>query len=159
MVVPATSDLADEFGDRLDSCDIQLNQYGGVRSFEGEIVTFRSDEDNLVLKSLVSSPGHGKVLVVDCGGSVHAAMLGDNMASRAAENGWRGIIVHGAVRDVGALARIPLGVKALGSNPRRSKKDGRGEQNVTVRFGGATFEPGRHLVSDDDGLIVLPPDA
>lgn len=151
-----TSDLYDLHGEALQSCDLQLRQLGGIRHFSGPIVTFRSHEDNLLLKRIVDEPGVGRVLVVDTGGSLHVAMLGDSMAARAARNGWSGIVVNGAVRDVRALAGLPLGVKALGVNPRRSRKDGTGERDVVVAFGDAAFTPGRVLVSDDDGIVVLP---
>lgn len=151
-----TADLYDLYGDQLQSCDLQLRQLGGVSRFSGPIVTFRSDEDNLVLKSIIREPGAGRVLVVDTGGSLHVAMLGDSMAARAARNGWSGLVINGAVRDVQALAGLPLGVKALGANPRRSRKAGAGERDVVVTFGGAVFTPGRMLVSDNDGIVVLP---
>jgi len=152
----STSDLCDLHPDAVESCELQLAQLGGVRHFEGRIVTFRSFEDNLVLKEIVAEPGHGRVLVVDTAGSLRVAMLGDNMAAQAAGNGWSGIIVNGAVRDVVALARLPIGVKAFGSNPRRSRKEGAGARDIPVHFGGATFLPGGYLVSDDDGVVVLP---
>lgn len=151
-----TSDLYDLHGETLQSCDLQLRQLGGIRHFSGQIVTFRSDEDNLLLKRIIDEPGAGRVLVVDTGGSVRVAMLGDSMAARAARNGWSGIVVNGAVRDVQALAGLPLGIKALGANPRRSRKHGTGERDVVVTFGGAVFTPGHVLVSDDDGILVLP---
>jgi regulator of ribonuclease activity A len=151
-----TSDLYDLHGETLQSCDLQLRQLGGISSFAGPIVTFRSHEDNLLLKRIIDEPGVGRVLVVDTGGSLRVAMLGDSMAARAARNGWSGIVVNGAVRDIPALAGLPLGIKALGANPRRSRKDGRGERDVVVTFGGAAFTPGRVLVSDDDGIVVLP---
>ena len=154
--VPATSDLYDEHGEDLESCDLQLRQYGGVTAFSGEIVTFRSYEENQVLKEIVAEPGHGRVIVVDAGGTTRGALLGDNMAGLAADNGWAGIVVNGAVRDVDALAELPIGIKALGSNPRRSRKDGSGTRDVPVSFGNAVFLPGSVLVSDSDGIVVLP---
>src|SRR3954471_19728523 len=154
--LPATSDLYDEHGEALESCDLRLQQFGGVRVFSGAIVTFRSHEENQGLKDLVAEPGGGRVIVVATGGSTRVAMLGDNMAGKAAANGWAGFVVNGAVRDVAALAELPIGVKALGSNPRRSRKDGSGSRDVTVAFGGAVFTPGCVLVSDDDGVVGLP---
>ncbi|BBX34804.1 ribonuclease activity A regulator [Mycolicibacterium mageritense DSM 44476 = CIP 104973] len=150
----STSDLYDEHGEALESCDLPLLNYGGVREFSGEIVTFRSREDNLILKDLIAEPGEGRVIVVDTEGVTRCAMLGDNMALTAHRNGWAGLVVNGAVRDVEALAAIPIGIKALGSNPRRSYKAGAGERNVPVTFGGALFTPGEILVSDADGIVV-----
>ncbi len=152
----STSDLYDEHGEALESCDLPLLNYGGVREFSGEIVTFRSREDNLILKDLIAEPGEGRVIVVDTEGVTRCAMLGDNMALTAHRNGWAGLVVNGAVRDVEVLAAIPIGIKALGSNPRRSYKAGAGERNVPVTFGGALFTPGEILVSDADGIVVGP---
>ncbi|MEQ4722132.1 ribonuclease E activity regulator RraA [Nonomuraea sp. B19D2] len=149
-----TADLYDERGDQLDSCDLQLRQYGGRRAFAGTIVTVRCFEDNVLLKSVLDEPGEGRVLVVDGGGSLHTAVMGDAIAGMAVANGWAGVVINGAVRDVAALRELDLGVKALGSNPRKSGKEGTGERDVPVTFGGATFRPGAELFSDDDGILV-----
>lgn len=150
----ATADLYDERGDDLDSCDLQLRQYGGRRAFSGRIVTVRCHQDNALLKSVLSEPGEGRVLVVDGGGSVHTALMGDVIAGLALANGWSGVIINGAVRDVAALRELDLGIKAIGSNPRTSAKTGAGERDVPVAFGGVTFHPGAELFSDDDGVLV-----
>ena len=152
----STSDLYDEHGEALESCDLPLVNYGGRREFSGEIVTFRSREDNLILKDMIAEPGEGRVIVVDTEGVTRCAMFGDNMALTAQRNGWAGIVINGAIRDVQALSAIPIGVKALGSNPRRSYKIGTGERNVPVNFGGALFTPGALLVSDSDGIVIGP---
>jgi regulator of ribonuclease activity A len=149
-----TADLYDERGDELDSCDLQLRQYGGRSSFDGTISTVRCHQDNVLLKAALSEPGAGRVLVVDGGGSLHSALMGDVIAGLAVANGWAGVLIHGAVRDVAALRELDLGVKALGSNPRKSAKEGAGERDVPVTFGGVTFVPGAQLFSDDDGILV-----
>jgi regulator of ribonuclease activity A len=128
-----------------------------VRSFSGPIATVRCREDNVLLRRQVSEPGGGRVLVVDGGGSFACALLGDNIAEIAVRNGWAGIVVNGCVRDVVALAELPIGIKALGTNPRPSGKAGGGETGVPVTFGGAEFAPGSILHADDDGVIVLSP--
>jgi len=151
-----TSDLFDEHPDAA-SCETQFRQFGGVRSFSGPIATVRCHEDNVLLRAQVSTPGNGRVLVVDGGGSFACALLGDNVAELAASNGWAGIVVNGCVRDVVALAELPIGIKALGTNPRPSRKGGDGEVDVPVTFGRAEFAPGAMLHADDDGLIVLAP--
>ena len=151
-----TSDLFDEHPGAA-SCETQFRQFGGVRSFSGRIATVRCREDNVLLRAQVSTPGAGRVLVVDGGGSFRCALLGDNIAELAASNGWSGIVVNGCVRDVAALAELPIGIKALGTNPRPSGKVGAGEVDVPVTFGAAEFTPGAMLHADDDGLIVLAP--
>jgi regulator of ribonuclease activity A len=149
-----TSDLFDEHPGAA-SCATQLRQFGGVRSFSGEVATVRCFEDNVLLRAQVSQPGHGRVLVVDGGGSFACALLGDNIAELAVSNGWSGIVVNGCVRDVGALAELPIGIKALGTNPKPSGKAGTGEVDVPVTFGSAEFTPGAMLHADDDGVIVI----
>jgi regulator of ribonuclease activity A len=151
-----TADLYDTHGEALASCDTQFHQYGGRTRFEGSIVTVRCHEDNALLKKVVSEPGQGKVVVVDGDGSVHCAMLGDKMAEIALANGWEGLVINGAIRDAAALAPLDIGIKAVGTNPRKSHKHGAGERDVAVSFGGAVFTPGAHLVSDEDGVVVLP---
>ena len=108
-----------------------------------------------MLKARVAEPGEGRVLVVDGGGSLRVALLGDMVAGLAAANGWAGLVIHGCVRDVAVLRHLPIGIKALGSNPRPSGKAGAGEIDVPVEFGGITFRPGAMLTSDDDGIVVL----
>ncbi|MBB6550557.1 ribonuclease E activity regulator RraA [Nonomuraea rubra] len=149
-----TADLYDERGDQLDSCDLQLRQYGGRHAFAGPVVTVLCHEDNALLKSILAEPGEGRVLVVDGGGSLHTALMGDVIAGLAVSNGWAGVVINGAVRDVAALRELDLGIKALGSNPRKSGKQGTGERDVPVTFGGVTFHPGAELFSDDDGILV-----
>ena len=152
----ATADLYDEYGESLGCCSTQFHQYGGRTRFQGVVVTVQGHEDNALLKQVVNEPGHGRVIVIDGDGSLHCAMLGDKNAQRAADNGWEGFVVNGAVRDVARLETIGIGVKALGTSPRKSNKDGRGQINVPVAFGGVVFAPGAHLVADEDGVVVLP---
>jgi regulator of ribonuclease activity A len=151
-----TADLYDQYGEKLGSCDTQLRQYGGVALFRGPAVTVSCFEDNALLKSVLSEPGEGRVLVVDGGGSVHTALLGDIIGGLAVTNGWAGVVINGAVRDVAALRELPVGIKALGSNPRKSAKTGAGDRDVVLEFGGCRFVPGAEVVSDDDGVVVLP---
>lgn len=152
-----TADLYDEHGDDLASCSLQFRQYGGRTAFQGTVTTVRCHEDNVLLKSVLGEPGEDRVLVVDGGGSLEAALMGDMIAALAAGNGWAGIVINGAVRDTAVLATIDLGIKALGSNPRKSTKNGAGERDVPVTFGGAPFHPGATLYSDADGILTTRP--
>lgn len=151
----STSDLWDANPETAIVCELQFHQYGGVTAFSGEIATVRCFEDNVLVKQRAGEPGHGRVLVVDAGGSFRCALVGDNVAGLALENGWAGIVLNGCVRDVEELAGLALGIKALGSSPRPSLKEGAGELDVPVSFGGATFTPGATLHSDADGILVL----
>ncbi|MCZ4511773.1 ribonuclease E activity regulator RraA [Streptomyces sp. ActVer] len=149
-----TADLYDEHGDDLQSCTTQFRLFGARTSFEGAVTTVRCHEDNVILKATLGEPGAGRVLVVDGGGSLAAALMGDLIADLGASSGWEGVVINGAVRDVEALSKINIGVKALGSNPRKSRKEGVGDRDVEVSFGGVTFKPGCHLYSDTDGILV-----
>ena len=150
-----TADLVDEHGEALQSCDLQLRQFGGRRRFHGPLRTVACFEDNTLVRQVLSEPGDGAVLVVDGGGSLHTALVGDLIAGLAQANGWAGVVVHGAVRDTEALGGLAIGIKALGSNPRRSAKLATGQVDVPVHFGGVSFRPGEHLYSDEDGVVVL----
>ncbi len=155
VIFRPTADLVDDIGPDVRSCDLQLRQFGGRTQFAGPISTVRCLEDNALLKSVLSTPGDGGVLVIDGAGSLHAALVGDVIAGLARSNGWSGLVVHGAVRDAAALRELDLGIKALGTNPRKSTKTGAGERGVTVSFGGVEFVPGDIAYSDDDGIVVV----
>lgn len=152
----ATADLYDAHGDAVASCVTQFRSYGSRARFSGRISTVRCLEDNALVKQVLATPGEGRVLVVDGGGSLRTALMGDMIAASAVQNGWAGVVINGAVRDTAALAGLDLGVKALGSNPRRSAKTGLGEIDVPVTFGDVTFTPGEWLYGDEDGILVSP---
>lgn len=149
-----TADLYDEHGEDLASLALQLHNYGGTKRFTGRIRTVACYEDNTLVKQTVQEPGDGAVLVVDGRGSLQRALLGDMIARIAADNGWAGLLIHGAIRDQLAIADLPLGVKALGTNPRKSVKEGVGEVDVPVVIGGIRFEPGKTIWCDEDGVLV-----
>lgn len=150
-----TADLVDEIGSNVRSCDLQLRQFGGRTQFAGPITTVKCFEDNALLKSVLSEPGNGGVLVVDGDGSLHTALVGDIIAGLGVDNGWAGLIINGAVRDAAMLPTLDIGIKALGTNPRKSGKTGDGQRDVAVEFGGVVFVPGHTVYSDDDGVVVV----
>jgi regulator of ribonuclease activity A len=150
--LPSTADVVDEHADEVDVCELPLRAYGGRLPFAGTVTTVRCFEDNVLLRTALTEPGAGRVLVVEGGGSLHTALLGDVVAGLAVESGWEGVVVHGAIRDSAAL---DVGVLALGTNPRRSGKAGAGERDVAVCFGRAVFVPGARLVADADGVVVF----
>ncbi len=152
-----TADLVDEIGPGVRSCDVQFRQFGARLRFAGPIVTVRCFQDNALLKAVLSEPGGGRVLVVDGGGSLHTALIGDVIAELGRSNGWSGLIVNGAVRDVAVLRTLDIGIKALGTNPRKSAKSGSGERNVAVQIGGVEFTPGHLACSDEDGIVLIQP--
>jgi len=150
-----TADLVDEIGPDVRSCDLQLRQFGARREFAGPITTVKCFQDNALLKSVLSEPGNGGALVIDGGGSLHTALVGDVIAGLGVRNGWSGLIINGAVRDSATLRTLDIGIKALGTNPRKSTKTGAGQRDVPVEFGGVVFAPGDIAYSDDDGIVVV----
>jgi regulator of ribonuclease activity A len=151
----ATADLVDDIYPDVRSCDLQLQNYGATTLFAGPITTVRCFQDNALLKSVLSEPGDGGVLVVDGDGSLHTALVGDLIAGLGVQNGWTGLIINGAVRDAVALGSLDIGIKALGTNPHKSSKTGEGHRDVAVTFGGVTFVPGEIAYCDDDGIVVV----
>jgi regulator of ribonuclease activity A len=156
----STADLSDEHAGVAQACG-GFTQYGGRRWFAGPVATVRCYEDTRLTRIALSEPGDGRVLVVDGGGSVNRALLGDVSAGLAAARGWAGVVIHGAIRDAAALRHIDLGVAALGTSPARGGTTGTGERDIAVTVRGALIAPGGYLVADEDGLLFLPqaPDA
>lgn len=150
----ATADLWDDHASELDSLGVQLRDLGGRASFEGPVRTIRCYRDNGLIKKLLATPGNGAVLIVDGRGCLDSALVGDKIGASAVQNGWAGVIIYGAVRDSVELGKLDLGVKALGTNPRTSDKDSRGEQDIPVTFGNVTFRPGSFVWADPDGVLV-----
>jgi regulator of ribonuclease activity A len=150
-----TCDLFDA-DETLQSCSLQFRDLGGLARFTGPVRTVRCHRDNGLVKQVLNSPGDGAVLVVDGAGSVESALMGDLIAAAAVRNGWAGVVINGAIRDRAVVGTLELGVKALGTNPRKSAKDGAGELDVTVEFGGVVFTPGARLWADEDGVLVTP---
>jgi regulator of ribonuclease activity A len=150
----ATAYLCDAHGDAVRLVASLFRDFGGRRRFAGSITTVKAHEDNVLVRAALEQPGGGRVLVIDGGGSLRCALLGDQLAALAHENGWVGIVVNGASRDAEAVGTIDIGVKALATCPRKSAKKGWGERDVPVTFGGVTFAPGEWLAADADGIVV-----
>lgn len=150
----ATPDLCDEFPDLVRIVEPLFNNYGGKKSFGGLVTTVQCFEDNSRVKEAASEPGEGRVLVVDGGGSLRRALLGDMIAEAAMNNGWQGFIIYGAIRDVDDIAELDIGVKALDSIPLKSDRRGLGDRDVAVSFAGATFSQGEYVYADNTGILV-----
>ena len=129
--------------------------FGGLAAFQGEVSTVQCFEDNSRVKDAVESPGHGRVLVVDGGGSLRRALLGGNLAAAAAKNGWAGLVIHGAVRDRAELRQALTGIKALASVPMATERRGEGRRDLPIAIHGIAIRPGDWLVADEDGIVVL----
>ncbi|ATP43994.1 MULTISPECIES: ribonuclease E activity regulator RraA [Pseudomonas] len=151
-----TPDLCDAYPDLVQVLEPMFSNFGGRDSFGGQIVTLKCFEDNSLVKEQVELDGKGKVLVVDGGGSLRCALLGDMLAEKAAKNGWEGLVIYGCVRDVDILIQTDVGVQALASHPKKSNKRGIGELDVPVTFAGVTFRSGEYVYADNNGVLVSP---
>lgn len=151
-----TADLCDQYSAELQVIEPMFSNFGGVASFCGAAVTLKVFEDNSLVRAALEEPGHGRVLVVDGGGSLRCALVGDQLADLAVRNGWSGIVVHGCIRDSEAIAALALGVQAIGTHPLKSVKRGEGQRDIEIRIGGARIAPGHHIYADDDGIVVAP---
>ncbi|HWW21233.1 MAG TPA: ribonuclease E activity regulator RraA [Steroidobacteraceae bacterium] len=155
----STSDLYDHYGERLRVMPPVFQDFGGRTQFSGEVVTVRCFEDNSRLKELLSTPGAGKVLLVDGGGSQRCALMGDLIAGQAVTHGWEGVVIYGCVRDRIALKALNLGIRALGATPRKSLRRGEGQTQLPIEIGGVSCRPGDRLVADEDGIVLLDPNS
>ncbi|MEO0437157.1 MAG: ribonuclease E activity regulator RraA [Pseudomonadota bacterium] len=148
-----TPDLSDEHPAAV-ALIASWRNFGGHKAFHGAAITVKCFEDNSLIKSLAGEPGLGRVIVVDGGESPRRALLGDQIAANAASNGWAGLVIAGAVRDVEVLRTLSLGVKALFSCPQKTEKRGEGQQNIAVQLAGVTVLPGDHIYADENGVLV-----
>jgi regulator of ribonuclease activity A len=153
-MVIKTADLYDRFTPELRVCDPVLRDFGGRTAFLGEVETAKCFEDNTQVKAFLGEPGRARVLVVDAGGSLRCAMLGDLIAASAVANGWTGVVLWGCVRDSADLATMDLGIKALAANPRKGERRGEGQRGCPVTFAGVGFAPGDWVYADTDGILV-----
>ena len=153
-MMKSTPDLCDQYPDLIQVVEPMFSNYGGRERFGGEIVTVKCFEDNSVVKQLVATEGQGRVMVVDGGGSMRRACLGDMLAEKASANGWSGLIIYGCIRDVDEIMATDIGVQALGTHPMKTEKKGIGETQIPVTFGGVTFYPGHYIYADNNGIVV-----
>lgn len=153
-VILRTADLCDDYPEVARVLKPGFVSFGGREAFFGPASTIKCRHDNSRLREAVAEPGGGCVLVVDGGGSGQRALLGGNLAAQAAENGWSGLLIDGAVRDVHELEMIDIGVFARFSCPLRPLNEGDGERTIEVRVAGQLIRPGDMIYADRDGVIV-----
>jgi regulator of ribonuclease activity A len=154
--VKSTPDLCDAYADGLNVLEPIFINFGGRAHFCGEVVTVKCFEDNSKVKELVGQPGQSQIMVVDGGGSLRRALLGDMIAANALANGWAGFVIFGCIRDVDAIGAMDLGVQALAAHPMKTEKRGVGDINVPVVIAGHTIHPGDWMVCDNNGIVVSP---
>lgn len=149
-----TPDLCDDHEGSVAAIELQFQHYGLHKYISGEAVTVKCFEDNSLVKQLVNTPGNGRVLVVDGGGSMRRALLGDMLAEAAVNNGWSGLVINGCIRDVQVINTLALGVKALGTHPMKTDKRGEGQQDISIAFGGVEINSGDYIYADENGVVV-----
>ena len=149
-----TADLYDEHGENLRVALPIFLDYGGKKIFSGPVSTIKCHEDNSLVRAALEEKGESRVLVVDGGESVRCALVGDQLAKLGEENGWEGIIVSGCIRDSEVIKTINIGIKAMGTNPRKSVKKGAGERDIPVTIAGISCRPGEFLYADADGIVL-----
>lgn len=149
-----TADICDEYADQVEVAEPILRPFGGRKRFHGSAVTIKVHEDNVLVAEAVSSPGEGRILVVDGGGSGRCALLGGRLAGLAAENGWSGVLINGCIRDSAEIVDMDVGVLAMDTHPLKSRKNGDGQLGNSVSFAGVTIRPGDYIYADEDGWLV-----
>lgn len=149
-----TTDLSDVQPKDVRAADSIFRDFGGRKMFHGEIVTLKLFEDNSFVRKSLEQNGEGKVLVIDGGGSLRCALVGDQLGELAVKNKWNGIVVFGCIRDSEALGNLDLGIKALGTHPFKTEKRNEGQEKIIVKFASVDFVPGQFLYADEDGLLV-----
>ena len=147
-------DICDDFPGDISALAPKFSNYGSKWNFHGEITTIKCFEDNSLLRKLVGTQGRDRVIIVDGGGSLRCALLGDLLAAKAAENGWAGLVINGCVRDVEILLGIELGIRALNCHPSKTEKRGEGQLNIPVSFAGVHFRPGQFVYADENGIVL-----
>ncbi len=150
----STADLWDQYSARLKCADPIFCSFGKRKKFAGEIVTIQLFEDNSYVRKLLETPGRERTLVVDGGGSLRCALLGDQLAGLAIQNGWSGLVINGCIRDSALIRHMEIGVMALNTCPVKSKKNNEGQVDIALHFAGIDFVPGHFLYADQDGLLV-----
>ncbi|WP_312139145.1 ribonuclease E activity regulator RraA [Brevundimonas sp.] len=152
----ATADLCDAHTDIVRVCQTVFHSYGKVKAFSGPIRTLSVLDDNALVRSTLEGPGRGCVLVINGGTSLKRALVGDNLAKLAIDNGWAGIVVNAAIRDTAVIDTMDIGIKAIGTCPLRADREALGEIDIPTSFGGIIFRPDDWLYADADGVIVAP---
>ncbi len=155
MVTPHLSDSME----RLYAGGPQLRPMHGEGKLAGPAFTVKTAAgDNLLVHKALDMAHKGDVIVVDAGGFLDNAIIGELMMSRARQRGVAGIVIWGAIRDSAEIRAGSYPVFAAGVTHRGPYKNGPGEINVPVMMGGTPVNPGDIIVGDADGLVAIPQD-
>ncbi|GGA96987.1 putative 4-hydroxy-4-methyl-2-oxoglutarate aldolase [Agarivorans gilvus] len=147
-------ELCDLYPEQVKLLSPIFQSYGAKAVFFGEVVTVKCFQDNSRVKELLAKPGEAKVLVVDGGGSIERALMGDLIADSAYVNGWAGVVINGAIRDVATINTMDIGVRALAPCPMKTERKGLGEVDAVIQFAGQIIKPGMYLYADDNGILL-----
>ena len=147
-----TPDISDQYPDI--PFLLNFKSFGGINNFSGEVVTLKCDDDNSLVRSILSEPGQSRVLLVDGNASENVALLGDNLASLAIENNWSAVVIHGCVRDVVELQQLNVAVFALNSSPKKSNKNNTGSRSIDLLINNVVIKEGYWLYGDQNGILV-----
>ncbi|WP_345816836.1 RraA family protein (plasmid) [Paraburkholderia sp. PREW-6R] len=135
-----------------------LRPFHRPKPMAGTAVTVRTrGGDNLAIHRAFDFCRPGDVLVIDGAGELTQALMGEIMATYAESLGVQGLVIDGAIRDVGALSQRNFPVYARGVTHRGPYKNGPGEINVPVTVGGMVVHPGDIVVGDEDGVLAISP--
>ena len=149
-----TADFCDDHPEKVSVLGPGYTNYGGAKKCQGEVVTLSLEMNNSDLITLLrDESGRGKVVVVDAD-KAYCAIVGENLMKFAHKNEYAGIIVNGYVRDTEQIKDIPVALYALGTCPRKSIPVTQGKRDIPLVFGGANFNPGDYVYTDQDGVIV-----
>ena len=149
-----TSELCDLYAEQVDVVEPIFSSFGGVSNFYGKVTTVKCFESNGLIAEVLEENGEGRVLVVDGGGAVRRGLIDVELAQLAVDNGWEGIIVYGAVRQIQQLENLDIGIHALAPIPVSADESSAGERDIPVNFGGVTFFPEDYIYADLTGIIL-----
>jgi len=149
-----TSELCDLYAEQVDVVEPIFSSFGGVSNFYGKVTTVKCFESNGLIAEVLEENGEGRVLVIDGGGAVRRGLIDAELAQLAVDNGWEGIVVYGAVRQIQQLENLDIGIHALAPIPVRADESSAGESDVPVNFGGVTFFPEDYIYADLTGVIL-----
>ena len=147
-------DICDEF-EEIQIGDLFLNSFGGANKFCGQIQTAKCEHSNIIVKELVQNDGKGRVLCIEHSGSELCSMVGDQIAQKAFDNNWSGIITNGYIRDIEVIQNIDIGVYAVNPYPKKTDKSkGIGEKDVSIKIGNVSNKSGCWIYVDTNGWVV-----
>jgi regulator of ribonuclease activity A len=128
--------------------------YGAKPLFYGQITTLKTFENNILVWTILEEKVQNRVLVIDGGGSHRCALVDEDLAQCAIDNGWQGIVIYGCIRGSARINQLPIGIRALHTHPLKSRKKDHGDRDLLVSFAGVHFKKDHFLYADTDGIIV-----